>query len=324
VEPQIQYARSGNVHIAYATFGDGPIDFVCVPGFVSAVDLTLDGPFGAAVARLARVGRVVTFDKRGTGLSDRVAELPNLDTRMDDLRAVMDAAGIERAHLAGVSEGGPMSIVFAATFPDRTLSLLLYGSFACFVRAEDHPWMPTREERESVAARGAEAWGSGIPLSTFFARDERTPELLALAARYESRAASPGAMLDLVRMNAAIDVRAILPAISVPTLVVHAAGDRIIPVESGRYLADRIPGAHIVELPIQGHLTRRPDATDAWLDDYLEMVTGTRPAGPVVDRVLSTVLFTDIVGSTEHAARAGDAAWRQTLDRHDTAVAAEL
>ncbi len=324
VEPKVRYARSGDVHLAYATFGDGPIDIVLIPGFVSAVDLTLEGTFGPFVERVSSLARVITFDKRGTGLSDRVGTLPNLDTRMDDLRAVMDAVGSDRAHLAGISEGGPMSIVFAATFPERVHSLLLYGSFAAFVRTDDHPWMPTAEDRERVNEQAVGLWGSGAVLSTFLPKDERTPERRELAARFESRSASPGAMVALTRMNMQIDVRAILPSISVPTIVVHASGDRIIPVESGRYLAAHIPDARLVEFEMRNHLSLEPHWIDPWYDDYIELVTGIRPAGPVVDRVLSTVMFTDIVESTRSASQQGDAAWRQLLDRHDDIMQREV
>ncbi len=317
VEPKVRYARSDDVHLAYSTFGDGPLDIVLIPGFVSAVDLTLEGSLGPFIERVSSFARVITFDKRGTGLSDRVGTLPNLDTRMDDLRAVMDAAGSERAHLAGISEGGPMSIVFAATFPERVHSLLLYGSFATFVRTDDHPWMPSIEDRERINEVGGELWGSGAVLSTFLPKSEVTPERREFAATFESRAASPGAMMALTRMNMQIDVRAILPSISVPTIVVHASGDRIIPVESGRYLADHIPGARLVEFDMANHLSLEPRWIDPWYDDYIELVTGIRPAGPVVDRVLSTVMFTDIVDSTRSASERGDAAWRQLLDQHD-------
>jgi class 3 adenylate cyclase len=203
-------------------------------------------------------------------------------------------------------------------------SLLLYGSFATFVRTDDHPWMPSIEDRERANELGAEVWGSGAVLSTFVPKAEVTPESKEFAATFESRAASPGAMVALTRMNMQIDVRSVLSSISVPTMVVHATGDRIIPVESGRYLADRIPGARLVEFDMRNHLSLEPRWIDAWYDDYAEFVTGSRPAGPVVDRVLSTVMFTDIVDSTRAASERGDTAWKQLLDRHDDITQREV
>jgi class 3 adenylate cyclase len=324
VDAAIHYARSGDVHIAYAVFGEGPQDVVVVPGFVSAVDLAMEGPAGPFMRRLAQVARVITLDKRGTGLSDRDVALPGLDERMDDVRAVMDAVGSARAHIAGVSEGGPMSIVFAATFPQRVQSLLLYGSFATFVKTDDNPWMLTADERIEIASRGAELWGTGRSMMSFFPREERSDALQAVLGRIETRAASPGTMLNISKMNLLLDVRAILPTINVPTLVVHASADQVIPIESGRYLAENIPGARLIETSLTNHLSLREDAVDEWIDDYVEQVTGSRATEPLTDRVLATVLFTDIVGSTQAAVDRGDASWRALLDRHDEIVQREV
>ncbi|MDZ4825925.1 MAG: adenylate/guanylate cyclase domain-containing protein [Actinomycetota bacterium] len=324
----IRYARSGDVHIAYGVEGDGPIDVVFVPGFVSNVEYLFsdEGRTGGKylLRRLATFARVIAFDKRGTGLSDRSTGIAPLDVRMDDVRAVMDAAGSERAALVGMSEGGPMSILFAATFPERTQSLLLYGSFASFVVRADHPWMPTLEERAKTRALIDEFWGTGQVLATFMPAEQRTPEAIALLAAGERGSASPGAVDQLMEMNEQIDVRAVLPTIAVPTMVVHATGDETVPVECGRYLAEHIPGARFVPIDRNSHGTLEADAkSEAWLDEYEEFVTGVRPARPV-DRVLSTVLFTDIVGSTERAVDVGDAEWKHLLDRHDHVVNHEI
>jgi class 3 adenylate cyclase len=325
VTPRIQYARSGDVHIAYAAVGEGPLDVVFVPGFVSSIDQTLtdvDVGLGTIVERISRFARVTTFDKRGTGLSDRSVGIAGLEERMDDVRSVMDAVGIERAHLLGVSEGGPMSILFAATFPDRTMSLTLCGSFASFVRTEDHPWMPTREERAHNRERVDAVWGQGRVIGNMFPVGEVTPEINERLAAAELRSASPGAVVQLLEMNDDIDVRAILPTIAIPTLVVHNTGDATVPYPSGEYLAEHIPGARLISQEIEGHISTNP-AWLEWLADFEEFTTGARPA-EFTDRVLSTVLFSDIVGSTDHASTIGDDAWRRLLDRHDEIVSREL
>jgi class 3 adenylate cyclase/esterase/lipase len=241
---------------------------------------------------------------------------------MDDVRAVMDAVGLERAHLLGVSEGGPMSILFAATYPERVLSLTLSGTFARFVRGEDHPWLPTIAEREAATKLVEEYWGSGHVLGAFLAEDERTPEVFARLAEIEMASASPKAVVQLLEMNMSIDVRSILPSINVPTLVVQNTGDQQVPPECGRYLAEHIPGARLLEIEGGAHLTLAPGRRP-WMDAFEELVTGQR-ATPDADRVLATVLFTDIVSSTELAAERGDAAWRVVLDRHDAAVRREV
>ena len=323
--PRIQYARSGDVHIAYTTVGDGPLDVVFVPGFVSSIDTTLenlDVGLGAIVDRVSRFARVTTFDKRGTGLSDRSVGIAALEERMDDVRSVMDAAGIERAHLLGVSEGGPLSILFAATFPDRTQSLALFGSFASFVRTDDHPWMPTSDERRENRERVEHLWGRGRVIGAMFPPDELTPEVRERLASSELRTASPGAVIQLLAMNEEIDVRPILQTISVPTLVVHNTGDNTIPFESGRYLAEHIPNARFIAQEVAAHISTGPEWLE-WLDDFEEFTTGVRPA-EFIDRVLSTVLFSDIVGSTDRASTIGDDAWRHLLDRHDEIVRREL
>jgi class 3 adenylate cyclase len=317
---RVRYARSGDVSIAYVDLPGGPADVVFVTGFASNVSqVERIAPWMPDVRRFARV---VTLDKRGVGLSERSVGVADLETRMDDVRAVMDAVDLERAHLLGVSEGGPMSILFAATYPDRVQSLTLFGTFARFVQGDDHPWMPTVAEREATTALVEEYWGSGLVLGAFVAKEERTPELITELAAAEVESASPKAVVQLLEMNMSIDVRAILPSINVPTLVVHTTGDEQAPVECGRYLAEHIPDARLLELEGGAHLTLQPGRRP-WLDAFEELVTGQR-AAPNVDRVLATVLFTDIVSSTELATERGDAAWRNVLDRHDAAARREV
>jgi class 3 adenylate cyclase/pimeloyl-ACP methyl ester carboxylesterase len=327
VAPRVRYARRGDLHIAYAVVGEGPIDVVFVPGFVSNLNRTLD-PQGWPTAatwfeRVTRFARVITFDKIGTGLSDRSTDIPGLEDRMDDVRAVMDAAGSERAALVGVSEGGPMSILFAATFPERVHSLTLYGASATSARTDDHPWQPTHEELASTRLLIEEYWGSGLCLGAMFPAGEVTEQNMEEFGAAEMACSSPGAVLRLSEMNELIDVRAVLPTISVPTLVVHAAGDPSFP--SGEYLAQHIPGARFLPIDFNAHLSMLQTTGPIvdWVDDFEEFVTGVRPVG-FMDRVLSTVLYTDIVDSTARASTLGDAEWKQLLDRHDRLVGREI
>lgn len=326
--PRVRYAHSGDVHIAYAVVGDGPIDVVFVPGFASNVNHILDperNPVNAAwFERMSRFARVIVFDKRGTGLSDRTVDVASLDVRMDDVRAVMDAAGSEQAALVGVSEGGPMSILFAATFPERTHSLTIFGSMASFVRTDDHPWMPTLEERAATRSLVERYWGTGRILASFYPASEVTDDDLEDLGEREMGAASPGAVVRLLEMDESIDVRSVLPTISVPTLVVHSTGDETVPFQCGEYLARQIPNARFLPLDHAAHAGREASgAIVDWLDDFEEFITGVRPVG-FTERVLSTVLYTDIVDSTARAAALGDAAWKQTLDRHDRLVGREI
>lgn len=319
----VRYARSGDVSIAYVDLpGEGPADLVAVNGFVSNVGLQtmFTGPM---TDRIRRFARMVMLDKRGVGLSERSVGVADLETRMDDVRAVMDAVGLERAHLLGISEGGPMSILFAATYPERVQSLTLLGTFARFVEADDHPWMPSVADREATTRLVVDHWGRGEVLKTFLPEEERTDAVTAALADFEVQSASPKAVEQLMQMNLSIDVRAVLPSISVPTLVVHATDDQIVPVEAGRYLAEHIPGARLVETDLGAHASLDAPAEHRWFDELEEMVTGHAPA-MTVDRVLSTVLFTDIVASTELAAEKGDARWKHLLDEHDAAVRREV
>jgi pimeloyl-ACP methyl ester carboxylesterase len=326
--PKVRYARSGDIHIAYGIVGDGPIDVVFVPGFISNVSDHLDPErspvFVAWFERMSRFARVIVFDKRGTGLSDRSVDVASLDVRMDDVRAVMDAVGSERAALIGVSEGGSMSILFAASFPERTHSLILLDAMASFVRTDDHPWMPTLEERAATRALVAKYWGTGRVLATFEPGGQVSDDRLEELAAAETAGASPGAVVRLLEMDESIDVRSILPSISVPTLVVHATGDTIVPFQCGEYLARHIPNARLLPLDYAGHAGREASGPIVdWLDDCEEFITGVRPVG-FTERVLSTLLYTDIVDSTARAASLGDAAWKQILDRHDRLVSREI
>jgi pimeloyl-ACP methyl ester carboxylesterase len=325
MQPQTRYAKSGDVHIAYQVVSEGPIDLIVVPGWVSNVEVQWEDPAVARFnRRLASFSRLILFDKRGTGLSDRVpdTDLPTLEQRMDDVRAVMDAAGSERAVLLGMSEGGPMSVLFAATYPDRTAKLVLYGAYARRLRAPDYPWGSTSEEREVFLQRIEREWGTPAMVRAHApttARDERINELAASRMR---RSASPGAALALARMNAQIDIRGVLSAVRVPTLVVHRSFDPQSPIDGARNLVERIPGARLVETPGDDHLPWVGDS-DAILEAIEEFVTGERHIAEP-DRILATVLFTDLVGSTQRAAELGDRRWRGLLDAHHVAVRQEL
>ncbi len=268
--------------------------------------------------RLASYARVVMFDKRGTGMSDRVAELPGLDQRIDDLRAVMDAAGMEQAAMLGISEGGPLCALFAATYPDRCRALVLYGSFARF-----SSWFPTEESLEQFLGYVDQAWGSGASLPFFMPSVANDPAAQQWFGRFERLGASPAAVKTLMRMNSQIDISAIVPTIRVPTLVIHRTEDVTINVEGGRYLAEHIPGARYIELPGKDHPPWIGDNADEISDAIEEFLTGTR-APVTVDRVLATVLFTDIVGSTEKAAALGDRRWRDLLDNHHATIRRNL
>ena len=322
--PPTRYAKSGEVNIAYQVVGEGPFDVVYAPGFISHLEALWDVPFFRGFAeRLAAFSRLILFDKRGTGLSDRVGGSPTFEQRMDDIRAVMDAAGSDRAALVGVSEGGPMSMLFSATYPDRVSSLTLIGCGPRFSTAEDWPWAATPEIQGKFLDWVERHWGQGDVLSTFIdgiveAESDRT-----VIARYERFAASPGAARAILAMNYDIDVRSILSSIRVPTLVVHRTGDRIIPVAAGRYLAEHIPGARLLELPGDFHISARPERAEELSGAIEEFLTGTRHDHEI-DRVLATVLFTDIVGSTQRASELGDRKWRELLDAHDRAVRKQI
>jgi pimeloyl-ACP methyl ester carboxylesterase len=321
--PQTRYARSGDVHLAYQVVGEGPLDLVFVHGWVSNVEYGWEvPPLARFLNRLASFSRLILFDRRGTGMSDRVPdrEMPPLEQRMDDIRTVMDAIGSERAAIFGFSEGGNMSVLFAATYPERTVALVTYGIFAKRIWSPDYPWAPTPEQRQKELEIVEREWDGEMDVSQYAPSADAA--LRAQIATFFRRSASPGAALALLRMNTEIDVRHVLPAVRVPTLVLHRAGDLDANVEEGRWIAARIPGARFVELPGADHLPWVGD-TDPVPDEVEEFLTGIR-RGPEPDRVLATVLFTDIVESTATAAAVGDRAWRDLLQAHHATVRREL
>jgi class 3 adenylate cyclase len=324
-QPETMYAKSGDVNIAYQIVGDGPFDLVFVMGWVSHIEYFWEEPSLARfLHRLASFSRLILFDKRGTGLSDRVPDhqLPTIEERMDDVRAVMDAAASDRAALFGVSEGGPMCAVFAATYPKRTSALVMYGTYAKRVWSPDYPWAPTPEQRQEWYDLLERGWGGVTDVATLaptVAEDERFRRWWAT---YLRRSASPGAALALAHMNTQIDIRAVLSVIGVPTLLIHRTGDLDIDVGGARWMAGQIPGAKYVELPGPDHLPFVGDQ-DAILDEVEGFLTGSRGAAER-DRVLATVMFTDIVASTERAHEVGDRAWRELLEGHHALVRREL
>ena len=324
-QPTTRYARSGTVNIAYQVVGDGPRDLVQVAGWVSHIEAGWDEPRQARFRRrLASFSRLILFDKRGTGMSDRVADqdLPTLEQRMDDVRAVMDAAGSERAVILGQSEGGSMAMLFAATYPERTIALITLGAFAKRVWDPEYPWAPTPEQRQEGFDWIERYWGGDVDPGTLAPSMSSDEAFRRELSRYLRLSASPGAALALSRMNTQIDVRHVLPTIRVPTLVLHRTGDLDANVAEGRYIAERIAGAKFVELPGNDHLPWVGNQEDI-LDEVEAFITGVRPA-PEPDRMLATVLFTDIVGSTERAAALGDRAWRDVLQLHHASVRREL
>jgi class 3 adenylate cyclase len=317
--PETRYARSGELRIAYQVVGSGSLDLVFVPGFVSNLDLWWEEPAWANFfSRLAAFSRLILFDKRGTGLSDRMANIANLEDRMDDVRAVMDAAHCERGALFGISEGGPMSLLFAATYPERACALVLYG---CYAR---HPTLSGNLLERNIELIDR-AWGTGEFCATSFYPGQSSDERLRRTlARWERQCASPSAAIAVFRMNSEIDARHILPTIRVPTLVLHRVGDSRVTVDAGRYLAAHIPGAKYLELPGADHMfLAEPDIADRITDEAQEFLTGFR-SEVEPDRVLATVMFTDIVDSTKRASELGDRGWGALIDRHNEAVRKEL
>ncbi len=316
----ISYARSGDVNIAYQITGDGPFDLVLIPGFFSHLEIDWEHPDHARfLERLGSFARVLRFDKRGTGLSDRAVGLPDFETRMDDVRAVMDAAGSESAALFGYSEGGPMCVLFAAAYPERTRALVLYGTYAKRLRSDDYPWAPTWEQRAALARQLEEAWGVDVDLSTMIpGADAATAEWFHRRGR---AALSPAAARDLILMNSKADIRDALPSVQCPTLVMHRSGDLDSRVEEGRFIAERIPGARFVELP--GNIHVPWVELDPVVDEVEEFLTGVRPT-TAGRRALATILFTDLVASTDRAREIGDSAWTSLLGRHNDVVRREL
>lgn len=315
VLPVTHYALSGDLNIAYQTMGNGPIDMVIVPGGWSHVEFMHEMPgYTEVLRRLSTFGRVITFDKRGQGLSDRMSGAPSLEQRMDDVRAIMETVGSQRAALLGFSEGCPMSVLFAATYPERVSHLVLVGGFTTGRLKLD----PSRSEAFEEWLSGlANNWGTGITIKMLNPSEAENAGAVARFAKFERLSTSPGAFKSLFRLNAQIDVKSILPTLRVPTLVLHRRTDALVRVERGRELAAKIPGAKYIEYPDGDHLPFAGD-TDALLSDIEEFITGHRESSPSdLQRVLATVLFTDIVGSTRVAVEIGDQAWHRLLDSHD-------
>src|SRR5439155_5213016 len=323
MQPKTRYAKSGALNIAYQVVGDGPFDLIWVPGWISNVEESWQVPEHAHfLRRLAAFSRLILSDKRGTGLSDPVAldRLTTLEERMDDVRAVLDAAGSEHAAVVGSSEGGNLSVLFAAAHPERVRALVLLGVYAKRLWSDDYPWAPSLEQREREHELLEREWDRDMDVSVL--APSAGPETRRRIATFFRRSASPGAAVAGNRMNTQIDTRAVLPTISAPTLVLQRVGDRGVNVEEGRWIARQIPDAKYVELPGDDHLAWMGD-TDGMLDEVEEFLTGVR-RGPEPDRMLATVLFTDIVGSTERAAELGDRRWRELLEAHHGVVRREL
>jgi class 3 adenylate cyclase len=311
--PVTRYAKSGDVHIAFQVFGSGATDLVFVPGFISHIENYWEHPDLARwLLRLGAFARVIMFDKRGTGLSDPVSKVPSLDLRMDDVRAVMDAAGSERAALLGVSEGGALAALFAATYPQRCLQLVLYGAFAQFPNAA--------EALKPFFKYADRAWGSGLSLPAWAPTRQNDPTMQQWWGRFERLGASPAAAMAVMRMAAETDVGDIVSSIRVPTLVIHCKDDTLIPIECGRFFARNIPGARLIELPGQDHLFFLHEQIGDSIEEFL---TGSVSVAES-HRVLATVLFTDIVGSTALAEQMGDRRWRDLLSAHHASVRREL
>lgn len=324
MDSSTRYAQSPDgVSIAFQVHGEGPPDLVFVPGFVSHLELVWEEPAIARfLGRLASFARLIVFDKRGQGLSDRLGRPPTLEESMDDLGAVMDAAGSERAAIFGISEGGPMSALFAATHPQRVSSLVLYGTYARMVNAPGYELgIPAeRLDRWSEAVRAE--WGSPVGVGWWAPSEAGNADFERWWARLLRQGTSPAGAIELIDLYREIDVRPALPAISAPTLVLHRRDDRMVPARQGRFLAEAIPGARYVELEGADHLATVGDQA-AVLDEVEELLVGSRGVHGV-ERSLATILFTDIVGSTETAARLGDSRWRDLIERHDAAVRREL
>lgn len=318
MRPEVRYAQSGDVSVAYQIIGDGPIDLIFCPGFISHLEHEWEEPRWARfITSLSSFSRLIKFDKRGTGLSDRGVRLPNLDERMDDIRAVLDAADSKRAVLLGISEGGAMCSLFAATHPDRVSKLILLGSYACARLSA-----PTLANNVGAADQVRQNWGTGRMLPNFAPHLAKDPVFMDWWAKFERLGASPSAVIELQKNNLEIDVRPILSTIQAPTLILHRTNDVRIQIDAARVMASSIPDARLVELPGDDHFV--------WLDDTGRVIEEigkfVGAVDPVVetDRVLATVLFTDIVDSTKTAASIGDDRWRVMLDTHNTLASNEI
>jgi class 3 adenylate cyclase len=327
--PETRYALSGDVHIAYQAVGDGPLDLVFIPSLTHHVELVWENPPQARFfSRLASIGRLLLFDKRGTGMSDRVVGTPPLEVRMDDIRAVMDAAGSERAVLCGLGDGGPLCALFAATYPERTTALVLINTAPRYVRSPELPWLPTRAEREREIEGALHTWGDPEAAAERFAlgSPSATEEERRGFSRVIRFSVSPGSAAAYLRMNLDVDICDVLPLIRVPTLVMQRTEMKVVDIRSARYLAEHIPGARLVELPGRDFAPQLgdPDRLFAELESFLDDVLEGEPWAAEPDRILATVLFTDIVDSTARAAELGDRAWRELLQKHHETVRSQL
>lgn len=321
--PETKYARVQNINIAYQVVGDGPMDLVLVPGWVSNIEVFWEEPRVARFfQRLSAFSRLILFDKRGTGLSDRITEAATLEERMDDVRAVLDAIGSPRAALLGYSEGGPMCALFAATYPERTAALITMGSYARRVRAPDYPYFVTKEEALKIVAAAEADWGGPVGIEERVPSVSQDPIARKWWAKYLRMSATGSAAAALYRLNLDIDVRHLLPSIRVPTLILHATGDRLVPIELGRYLAARIPNAKLVEIDSIDHVPFF-DRSDVYLHHIESFLVGSS-APAAIDSTVSTLMFTDMVGSTQMAVEKGNSRFGDILEAHHAAVRAEL
>jgi pimeloyl-ACP methyl ester carboxylesterase len=323
VQPKTRYVRSGDASIAYQVVGEGPPDLLFVSGFVSHLELVWEEPTAVRFFEgLASFSRVIGFDKRGQGLSDRTGVAPTLEQVADDALAVLDAAGSERAAVFAISEGGPAAMVLAATYPERVSQLILYATWARLVRGADYPFGFTLEQLRTTRSYFAEHWGDPVAAAAFIPSMTDDRAFVAWWARFLRLAASPGGTVALMALYEEIDVRPALPVVRQPTLVLHRKGDRLVPLENGRYVAERIPDGRFVELDGVDHLAFAGDQASL-LDEVEEFVIGTRSSHSS-QRVLATVLFTDIVDSTARAREIGDQRWSDLLQRHHAVVRREL
>jgi class 3 adenylate cyclase len=317
--PRTKYVRNGDVSIAYQVYGEGDLDLLYVPGVNTQLELTWEEPsITKYYERLGSFARVIRMDKRGTGLSDRIVGAATLEDRMDDVRVVMDAVGSERAVIYGVSEGGPMAMLFAATYPERVIALILYATMVKFVRSDDFPWAPSVETLDAVVAHGQKHFGDGAGMPFWAPSVGDDPAIREWWGRAERLSGSPGSDRAMHMMNRELDVRAALPAITAPTLVLHRTGDRLVDVNQARYIAANVHGAKLIELVGNDHLPYY-EGRDALVNEIELFLTGTHKQIDA-DRILATVLFTDIVGSTTTAGDMGDARWRDVLERHNEVV----
>ncbi|HMJ32515.1 MAG TPA: adenylate/guanylate cyclase domain-containing protein [Baekduia sp.] len=323
-EGRVRWAQSGDANIAYRILGDGPVDLVFLGGLTSHIEVLLEEPgLRRWWERLGAIARVILVDRRGLGMSDRIHGPLTLEEEIADLDAVLDAAGADRVVVQAYAAGGPLAISYAAARPDRTLALVLYASIVATERDEEVTWAETPEDRRARFERLLEHWGTGANLEDMAPSSADDPRMRDWLGRLERHSTTPAGMLRIFENLSGVDVRPLLPGLRVPTLVLHRTGDRLIDVGHSRLLADRIPGARLVELPGSDSLPMIGD-TEALLGEIEEFLTGSRTQTSGLQRRLLTVLFTDICDATGHAARMGDARWRDLLSAHDDAIRREV